>query len=124
MKTTRDMLRETFATIPNSFAYREVRFYVYNALQKLETLEKREAAKKKSWLEDKAKEEEKKKTQSWMPPIYQNPSQIQQTLDILDRMIGEEKKVIENIHAKNVKKGQVAPQEDNDEDDDLQTIHG
>lgn len=123
MKTTRDLLKEGFASMPNVFAYREVRFHVYHALQKLEALEKREA-KKKSVFEDQKREEEKKKTQSWMPLIYQNSSQVQHTLDILDKMIGEEKKVIEDIHAKNAKKGQVAPQEDDDEDDDLQTIHG
>jgi vacuolar-type H+-ATPase subunit I/STV1 len=124
MKTTRDLLKESFTSLPNAFAYREVRFHVYQALQKLETLEKREAARKKSWLEDKQKEEEKKKTQNWQPPIYQSPSQIQQTIDILDKMIGEEKKVIEEIHAKKTKKGQVAQQEDDNEDDDLQTLHG
>lgn len=120
MKTIRDLLKEGFASMPNVFAYREVRFHVYHALQKLEALEKREA-KKKSVFEDQKREEEKKKTQSWMPLIYQNSSQVQHTLDILDKMIGEEKKVIEDIHAKNTKKGQVAPPED---DDDLQTIHG
>lgn len=124
MKTTRTLLKETFAALPNSFAYREVRFYVYQAMQKLETLEKREAVKKGQAEEQRLKEEEKKKSQNWMPPIYQNTSQLQQTIDILDKMIGEEKKVIEEIHAKKTKKGQVVQQEDDDEDDNLQTIHG
>ncbi len=121
MKTTRTLLKETFASIPNSFAYREVRFYVYNALQKLEVLEKRESNKKKSFAEQEKKKEEAKKLQPWMPPIYQNASQLQQTIDILDKMIGEEKKVIESIHAKKLKKDQAVQQED---DDDLQTFHG
>lgn len=121
MKKTRDLLRESFSSIPNSFAYREVRFHIYHALQKLEILEKREAVKQNQTAQQKVQEEEKKKTQAWQPPIYQSPSQVQQTLDILDKMIAEEKKVIEDIHAKNTKKGQVAPPED---DDDLQTIHG
>lgn len=123
MKTTRDLLKESFATLPNSFAYREVRFYVYQALQKLETLEKRETVKRSQAEKQTLEEEKKRKSQNWMPPIYQNPSQVQQTIDILDRMIGEEKKVIEDIHAKKIK-GQVVPQEDDDEDDNLQTIHG
>jgi hypothetical protein len=59
-----------------------------------------------------------------MPPIYQTPSQMLHTLDIIDKMIEEENKVIQDIHAQNVKKRQMAPQEDNDEDDDLQTLHG
>ena len=123
MKTTKDLLKETFASIPNTFAYREVRFYVYHALQKLEGLEKREGARKKN-LTDLQKLEEKKKNSPWSPPIYQNPSQLQQTLGILDKMIDEEKKVIEQIHAKNSQKGQVAPKEDVDEDDEPQTLHG
>jgi predicted DNA-binding transcriptional regulator YafY len=123
MKNTKNLLKETFASMPNTFAYREIRFHVYHALQKLETLEKRNAAKQSQAAQQKVYEEEKKKTQAWQPPIYQSPSQVQHTLDILDKMIGEEKKVIEEIHAKNAKKGQVAP-EVNDEDDDLQTLHG
>lgn len=123
MKTTRDLLKESFATLPNSFAYREVRFYVYQALQKLETLEKRETVKRSQTEKQKLDEERKKKSQNWMPPIYQSPFQVQQTIDILDRMIGEEKKVIEDIHAKKIK-GKVDQQEDDDEDDNLQTIHG
>lgn len=123
-KATRDLLKETFASIPNSFAYREVRFYVYNALQKLEALEKREVNRKKSFAEQEKAKEELKKTQAWQPPIYQTPSQVINTLDIIERMISEEKKVIESIHAKNAKKGQVDLPKDNDEDDDLQTLHG
>ncbi len=124
MKNTKDLLKETFASIPNAFAYREVRFHVYNALQKLETLEKREATKKKNWLEDQQREEEKRKSQVWMPPIYQNASQVKHTLDILDKMILDEKKIIEEIHAKATQKtkGQVVQQEDDDEDE--QTLHG
>jgi len=124
MKTTRDLLKEGFSSLPNSFAYREVRFHVYQALQKLETLEKRAAVKKGQAEEQRLIDEEKKKSQSWMPPIYQTPSQLQQTIDILDKMIAEEKKVIENIHAKKTAKGQVAQQEDDDEDDELQTLRG
>jgi len=127
MRKTKDLLKETFGSIPNSFAYREVRFHVWHALQKLETLERREAARKKDYLEAEQKKEEAKKLQPWQPPIYQTPSQILQTLDIIDQMIGEEKKVIENIHqAQQAKttKGQVVPQEDDDENDDLQTLHG
>lgn len=124
MKTTRDLLKEGFTSMPNSFAYREVRFHVYQALQKLEKLEKRESVKRSQAEEQKFKEEEKKKSQNWMPPIYQSPSQVQQTIDMLDKMIAEEKKVIEDIHAKKIKKGQVVQQEDDDDGDDLQTIHG
>lgn len=124
MKKTSDLLKETFASIPNSFAYREVRFYVYNALQKLEAIEKREANRKKAFAEQEKKKEEAK-IQPWMPPIYQTPSQVMHTLDIIDKMISEEKKVIESIHAtKNTKKGQLGLPKDNDEDDDLQTLHG
>jgi hypothetical protein len=123
MKNTKNLLKETFASIPNVFAYREVRFHVYHALQKLETLEKRETVKRSQAEKQKLEEEEKKKSQNWMPPIYQSPSQVQQTLDILDRMIAEEKKVIEDIHAKKIK-GQVVQPEDDDEDDNLQTFHG
>ena len=124
MKNTRDLLKEGFTSIPNSFAYREVRFHVYQALQKLEKVEKKEAGRRSQAEEQKLKEEEKKKSQNWMPPIYQSASQLKQTIDILDKMIGEEKKVIEDIHAKKFKKGQVVQQEDDDENDDLQTLHG
>jgi hypothetical protein len=124
-KTTKDLLKETFASLPNSFAYREVRFYVYNALQKLEVLEKREANKKKTFAEQQKKLEDAKKLQPWMPPIYQTSSQVMHTLDIIDKMISDENKVIESIHAaKNAKKGQLDLPKDNDEDDDLQTLHG
>jgi len=123
-KSTKDLLKETFASLPNSFAYREVRFYVYNALQKLEVLEKREANRKKSFAEQEKAKEEAKKLQPWQPPIYQSTSQIMNTLDIIDKMISAENNVIESIHAKNAKKGQVDLPKDNDEDDDLQTLHG
>jgi len=121
MKTTKDLLKETFASIPNNFAYREVKFYVYHALQKLETLEKREITKQKQQHERQVKEEEMKKTHAWMPPIYQNSYQVQRTLDMIDQMIAEEKKVIEDVH----KKGQKSEtKNDSDGDDELQTIHG
>ncbi len=123
-KSTKDLLKETFASIPNAFAYREVRFYVYNALQKLELLEKKEANRKKSFAEQEKAKEEAKKLQPWQPPIYQSASQILNTLDIIDKMISEENKVIESIHAaKNTKKGQLDLPKD-DEDDDPQTLHG
>lgn len=125
MKKTRDLLKETFASIPNAFAYREVRFYVYNALQKLEALEKKEAKRRANLTELQKIEEEKKKNSPWSPPIYQTSSQMQNTLDIIERMIAEEQKVIQDIHAKNVKKGQVEIQKDDDEDDgSSQTLHG
>jgi hypothetical protein len=122
MKTTRDLLKETFASIPNKFAYREVKFHIYHALQKLETLEKRETVKQKQEQEQKIREEEKR-TQAWMPPIYQTSYQAKNTLDIIDKMIAEEKKVIEEVQRK---KGKITKSEtkDDDEDDGLQTLHG
>jgi hypothetical protein len=120
MKSTKDLLREGFASIPNDFAYREIRFHVYHALQKLETLEKRALTKEKQKQESKIKEEEKRKSQSWQPPIYQNAFAVQQTLDILDKMIAEEMKIIENVRNK---KGQVNKNEHPYEDDE-QTLHG
>lgn len=115
MKIIRDLLKDGFASIPNDFAYREVKFHVYHALQKLETLEKRTVIREKQAQQDKIKAEEKKKSQSWQPQIYQNGFAVQQTLDILDKMIGEEMKIIENVRNK---KGQVNKNEYPHKDDE------
>ena len=120
MKSTRELLRDGFISIPNDFAHREVRFHIYQALQKLETLEKRAVIKEKQAQQDKIEAEENKKSQSWQPPIYQNAFAVQQTLDILDKMIAEEMKIIENVRNK---KGQVNKNEHPYEDDE-QTLHG
>jgi hypothetical protein len=121
MKSTRDLLKEVFTSMPSTFAYREVKFHVYQALQKLESLEKREAV-RHSQEEEMRIKEEKKKAQPWQPPIYQNPLQVQQTIDILDKMIESEKKIIEGIQAKKIKKQM--PKEDNDNDGQSQTFYG
>ena len=121
MKSTRELLKDGFASIPNDFAHREVRFHVYQALQKLETLDKRAAMKEKQAQQNKIKAEEKKKLQSWQPPIYQNAFAVQQTLDILDKMIGEEMKIIENVRSN--KKGHINKNEYPHADDE-QTLHG
>lgn len=122
MKTTKDLLKETFASMPNNFTYREVRFYVYHALQKLENIEKREGIKEKQKKEEQLKEEKIKKLQSWMPPIYQNTYQANQLLGIVDKMIDEEKRIIQGIQNK---KGQIKKSEPHDNDEDgLQTLHG
>lgn len=123
MKTTKDLLKESFASIPNNFAYRDVKFYVYHALQKLETIEKREGVKEKQKREEQIKEEKRRKSQSWMPPIYQNVYQTNQLLGMVDKMISEEKKIIEGIQNKN--KGHITKSEPhNDDEDGLQTLHG
>lgn len=123
MKSAKNLLRESFASIPNSFAYREVRFYVYQALQKLEALEKREVAKEEQNQANKLAEEKKKREGSWMPPIYQNPVAVKQTLDILDKLIESENKIIESV--RNKSKGQ--PQKNGNHyeaENDDQTLHG
>lgn len=118
MKTTKDLLRETFYSIPDKFAYRDVKFHVYQAWQKLEKIEKHEHNKEKQQLENKAKEE-KAKLQPWMPPIYQ--SQLKETLNIIDEMIAKENKLIESVQNKKGNKQQDEPKSDHD---GLQTFHG
>lgn len=123
MKSAKNLLQESFASIPNSFAYREVRFYVYQALQKLEKLEKREIARDAQNQANKLAEEKKKKESPWMPPIYQNAVAVKQTLDILDQMISDENKIIESV--RNKSKGQ--PQKNGnpyEAESDDQTLHG
>src|SRR6516162_7596579 len=97
-KNTKQLLADAFASIPNKFAYREVRFYVYQAMQRLQKLELRETAKQEQEQEQRIKEEEKRKSAPWMPPIYQENYNIRPTIDIIDKMIADEQKKIEQIH--------------------------
>lgn len=125
-KQTKYLLKETFASIPNNFAFREIRFHVYHAMQKLEAMEKREMAKQKLEYEAREKEKELKMAHPWMPPIYQDASQTRNTLDIIDKMIAQEQKVIHEIRHKK-SQPQVKPSEtqhDYDEGDETQTLHG
>lgn len=115
MKSTKDLLKETFNSVPNTFAYREVKFHIYHALQKLESLEKKAESKKK---QEEINRQEKKKVPSWAPPIYQE--QLHTAINLIDKMIDEEKKVIEEIRNKD--KGQTIKDEPAD-DDELQTFH-
>jgi len=116
MKSAKDLLREAFGSVPNSFTYREVKFHIYQALQKLDKFEKRELSKSRQQQEQKIKDEERKKL-PWMPPIYKT----QETIDIIDKMIDAEKKIIEDIH----NKGQQGETKNTHHDDEgLQTFHG
>jgi gamma-glutamylcyclotransferase (GGCT)/AIG2-like uncharacterized protein YtfP len=121
MKSTRDLLKETFASIPNEFAYREVKFYVHQALQRLETLEKRAVVKERLNQEEKLKEEKLKKLQPWMPPIYQDAQAIKTTLNAIDKMISKENKLIEDIQSK---KGKTVSHNEPKDSDYMQTLHG
>jgi hypothetical protein len=123
MKSAKNILREGFASIPNDFAYREVKFHVYQAIQKLEKLEKREHAKEAQNQANIAAAEKSKRESVWMPPIYQNTVAVKQTLDILDKMIAGENKIIEDV--RNKSKGQ--PQKNGNHyeaESDDQTLHG
>lgn len=122
-KSTKELLTDTFASIPNKFSYREVRFHVYHALRKLQDLEKREAVKERAEIEQRIKEEEKKKHAPWMPPIYQEGYNIKPTIDMIDKLIADEQKKIEEI--RNKQSQGVRPEEKELEDDDgEQAIHG
>ncbi len=124
-KSTKDLLAETFGSIPNKFSYREVRFHVYQALKKLQDIEKREGIRAAQEQERQIKEEEKKKVSPWMPPIYQEQYNVKATLDMIDKMIAEEYKKLEDIHNRKKDQGVIKPSEPtDDDDDDLQTIHG
>lgn len=119
MKSTKDLLKETFASIPHDFSYREVRFYVYQALQRLEKLEKRELAHEKQRQQN--ENENKKKNSPWMPPIYQDPIVAKQTLDLLNKMIESENKIIESVRSKNKTQQKNGNQ---NEDGNEQTFYG
>ena len=123
MKSTKDLLREGFASIPNDFAYREVKFHVYQAIQKLEKLEKRESAKEAQNQANKFAEEKNRRESVWMPPIYQNAVVVKQTLDILDKMIAGENKIIESVRNKSKDQPQKNGNHYEVESDD-QTLHG
>jgi hypothetical protein len=119
MKTTSDLLRETFASVPTSFAYREVRFYVYQAMQKLQVLEKREAKKEVQNQEQLKIQEEKRQKYS---PFYQNGYNVKPHLDIIEKMIAEEEKKINELQNKRDQLSKPENNEDNDQD--IQTLHG
>src|SRR6185369_14425290 len=99
MKKTQELLRDAFSSIPNSFAYREVRFYVYNAMQKLESIGKKEASRQKSKKEQEVREDfAKNEARKRNIPAYQSPFLLKQAIDIIDGMIALEQKKIGDLN--------------------------
>ena len=111
---TRQQIRETlnriYVNLPQDFNMREVKFYVYQALQKLGHVEK--------------KEERRQQTaaqfihhhQQPVTSFNQNPYFLKEKIDIINQMIQGEEKKIADI---SVKKGKT-----NGPTDNIQTYLG
>src|SRR6516162_3226772 len=96
-KNTKQLLADTFASIPNKFAYREVRFYVHQAMQRLQKLEAREAARQGHGQQEHTIKKQPEswqppiyQDQTWLPPIYKEQYNVKPTLDAIDKMIADE----------------------------------
>ncbi len=95
------LLKEAYSSIPHEFAYREVRFYLYHAMQKLENVEKKQSNREKQALEQKiVRENLEQEAKKRNIPTYQNNAFLKTKIDIIDKMIEEEYKKIENIKNK------------------------
>lgn len=93
-KDTRKLLQDAIKSLPGDFALREVRFHVNAAIQKLDQVEERHA---------KAMQPKKTQAQSWDEMLkngVQNPHTPGRTLDIINQMLGEEHRRLEEIMKK------------------------
>jgi hypothetical protein len=119
----RESLEQAYASLPHDFAYREVRFYLNYAIKRLEALERKEGkrvAEKQRQQQDRA--EMGKQARTHHIPAYQSPFLLKQAISTIDEMIAGEYKKINEIQEKRNHK--VVSHEPNNEDDDIQTLHG
>lgn len=112
---TKDLLKTVFLNIPEDFTYSEVRFHVYNAIQKLENIEKKELNKNKQRKEKEIQEELiRSEVKKKGVPYYQSPFLLKQAFDTIDKMIATEQQKINSLQKVN-KDGST---------EDVQTIRG
>jgi hypothetical protein len=98
-KQTYDHLQKALSNMPSSFALKEVRYYILKAMQKLEHVTK-----------DRTKSEVKQQTksQTWNDMLMNgvtNSNTPKRTLDIINNMIGESKRKLEDLNNKKKKPG-------------------
>lgn len=114
---TKEFLRKAYAVLPADFSLREVRAYIYHALQKIELFESRSA--KKQAEQDKQQEQADHKRRTEMGIALPWEAQdVTQAINLIDKMIEEEKSKI-NVYKQ--KQQSVSP-EDNSQD--TQTFYG
>jgi hypothetical protein len=110
----RKLLQEAMRAIPGDFALREVRFHVNQAIQKLEKVEEKRASKAQ------AAQDKKTFAQNWTEMLkggLTNPNSPGRTLDIINQMIAEENRKLEEILKKREAEAK-NPQQKRDEDEE------
>lgn len=120
MSNVKQVLEQAYAQIPTTFAYREAKFYLYHAIQKLKAVEIKEAKRDALNAEQLKREEEKRQMYRPMTPVGMDA--VRETLSVLDDMIRIENDKINEIQQKKARNTTI-PNERND-DEDLQTLHG
>lgn len=86
------LLRQALSNLPEDFALREVRFYLSQAISKLESVEKKRVSRQEA--------QEKRKEML----LGNNFLSVQQTLDTLDDMLEAENQKLEEIKSKKTRR--------------------
>lgn len=92
-KKIQTLLADAMRSLPGDFALREVRFHIYQAIQKLAKVEESEQAKQRN-------AEKKSLAQTWDQMIrngVQNPYTSGRTVDIINQMIAQENAKLQGI---------------------------
>lgn len=119
MSDIKQVLEQTYAQIPSTFAYREAKFYLYHAIQKLKAVELKEAKRELLNKEQLEREEEKRKKYRPTSPVGMDA--VRDTLAMLDDMIRVENEKINEIQQKKARNKTIS---DEPNDEDFQTLHG
>jgi len=96
LEPTKEFLTKALSNLPGDFTLQEVRFHIRQAIAKLEQTEKKRSS----------RVPQKTQHQTWSEMLangVQNPNTPKRTVDIINRMIDEEKKRLEEIQAKKSK---------------------
>lgn len=117
ISNAKELLTKAYSVLPSDFSLREVRAYIYNALQKIALFETRQAKKQEQNKQEQEKAEAKRKSQMEIKLPWQN-NDIIQAISVIDKMIAEEESKINGYKQKQ----QSVQPEDNDKDS--QTFYG
>lgn len=96
LSPTKELLTKALGVLPGDFTLQEVRFHIRQALAKLEQTEKKRSN----------RVQQKTQHQTWSEMLtngVQNPNTPKRTVDIINRMIDEEKKKLEDIQTRKSK---------------------
>lgn len=113
---TKEFLQKAYANLPNDFSLREVRWSIYQALQKIELFETKRHKKQEEQTKQEKQREKLRKEGSIGMTLPWKFSDVTQAISIIDKMIAEEESKI-NVNKQT--KQQVEP-----DNEDSQTFHG